>query len=135
MQNNRTKKVKIQSLERLSLRIAGMRLTCEYEAISEGEQTALALYFIRYIDGKDEYEKVKQGVCPTAEVVQALRKIGVGDWNGFDGQHPRYVLDGDMFQLKAAVNGGEEIRASGSANFPKGYYDLLHWLDERLVEV
>lgn len=42
--------------------------------------------------------------------------------------------DGHHVPFEATVNGGQMIRAEGSANFPKGYHKFVRALDAMLAE-
>ena len=111
----------ISSVEELSLRISGMRSEVIYELTESDGRAAITLYRIT------PYEKLleKNVMCDTGDILNLLNSCGVMGWNGFHGKHPRGVLDGDMFNFCARVNGGVVIKADGSANFPKGYRELL----------
>ncbi len=63
-----------------------------------------------------------------------MNTCGVLCRDGFHGKHPKNVSDGDMFNFTASVNGGQVIRADGSANFPKGYQDFVNYPDGLLTQ-
>ena len=125
---------KISSLEHLSFRLSWMRGITEFEIFCEGETCRVTQYRIFYSGEKKEKEPERQAKVPTHLVLKALNDCGVGCWNGFSGKHPKGVTDGTMFSFEATVNGGEEIRAGGSENFPKGYREWRTALEEMLGE-
>ena len=125
----RKKPIVIESVEKATLRVSGMRYACEYEIVASGDETTVSLY--RIVGNDRELEK---SVClPTSEVLDAMKNTGVGRWNGFFGPHPKNVSDGEMFDFEARVNGGEVVAADGSENFPKGYREFVGWLRKVLA--
>ena len=121
---------RISSVEELSLRISGMRSEVIYELTENDGRAAITLYRIT------PYEKLleKNVMCDTGDILNLLNSCGVMGWNGFHGKHPRGVLDGDMFDFCARVNGGVVIKADGSANYPKGYHEFVRTLNLMLAE-
>ena len=122
----------IRSFETINLRISGMRVTQEYEILCRGGETEVLLYQIFYANGKDERRLEKSAVVKTEEMLETLNSCGFSGWNGFKGEHPKNVSDGDMFRLEAVINDSEKIYAEGSANFPKGYSEFKKELNELL---
>ena len=118
--------------ETINLRISGMRVTQEYEIICRGGETEILLYQIFYANGKDERRLEKSAVVKTEKIIEILNSCGFSGWNGFKGEHPKNVSDGDMFRLEAVINNSEKIYAEGSANFPKGYSEFKKELNELL---
>lgn len=123
---------KIYSFEKINLRISGMRLTREYEIINKGEKTEIFLFHMNYKTGEEKRILEKTAEIETEEFIEFLNFCNFGTWNGFEGKHPKNVSDGEMFDLKAVINGGETLKANGSANFPKGYSDFIKELDRLL---
>ncbi len=123
----------ISSCESLTLRLSGMRLTEEYEITCDGDTAHISHYYFTYADGSEQRELQNSTDCPSEELVDILNECGFAKWNGFSGKHPKYVTDGTMFSLKATVNGGTEIRADGSENFPKNFHTFTYWLQEKLA--
>ena len=123
---------KVEKLESLLLRMSGMRGSQEYELNCRGEETELALYQIMYGNAEDRRKLLEKVSIKTDSVVETLNTYGLCDWDGFHGKHPKGVLDGMMFHLEAYVNGGQKVRAEGSANFPKNFRDFERWLGEML---
>ncbi len=121
---------KIESLVRFTLRISGMRMTYEYEAIADTETTTLTRYIFHF--GKTP-EREPNGTIKlkTSEVIEKLNELNIGGWDGFDGPHPKNVSDGEMFEFVAET---KEfcIRAVGSQNFPPNYREFKTWLNEQL---
>ena len=112
---------RISSVEKLSLKVSGMRGEVIYELTEKDGRAVLTLYRVT------TYEKLpeKTVACGTDEILDLLNSCGVIRWNGFHGKHPRGVLDGDMFDFCATVNGEVVIKAEGSACFPNGYRELV----------
>ena len=114
----------ISSVEEMTLTIRGMRGGRVYR-LEGGE-------LCRYREkSSGDLELEVKAAC---DLVSLMNTCGVLRWDGFHGKHPRGVLDGDMFDFRADVNGGVSIRANGSANFPKGYRELVRAFDEILRE-
>ena len=122
----------ITAFETLTLRESGMRVTQEYAAVAKGEKVEITLYRMHYASGKEEKRPEKSGVCTLEAFMHMLNTCKVGSWNGFHGEHPKYVTDGTMFILEASVNGGKRIFADGSQNFPKHYREFVEFLGENL---
>ena len=131
MENTENKE--IVSFETITLRESGMRYTVEYEFKQDGGHAEITEYGIRYIQGGgDERVPNRRAVCDTAKVLILLNRCDVLSWNGFNGPHPKDVLDGIMFSLSASVNGGVKIYARGSENFPEHYREFKDGLYELL---
>lgn len=124
--------IEIVSLEKLTLRISGMRLTRVYEILDTNGKAEISLYYMKCVPGGMEPELEKRAYAAMPEVTALLDSLGVGSWDGFVGRHPKNVRDGEMFELRAEVNGGESIYAHGSENFPKHYHELVRALDALL---
>ncbi|MBR3953812.1 MAG: hypothetical protein IKJ82_09460 [Oscillospiraceae bacterium] len=122
----------IRSFETINLRISGMRVTQEYEIICRSGETEILLYQIFYANGKDERRLEKNAVVKTEKMIEILNSCGFSGWDGFNGEHPKNVSDGDMFRLEAVINDSEKIYAEGSANFPKGYSEFIKELNKLL---
>ena len=110
-----------------------MRGVQEYEITAEDGRAAVTLYNMRYGGGKEERVPQKRATCSQAHILRLFNDCGLLSWDGFNGKHPRGVLDGIMFRLKATVNGTKTIEAQGSQNFPRhfhefrdGLYQILH---------
>ncbi|MBR3289380.1 MAG: hypothetical protein IKI63_01225 [Clostridia bacterium] len=122
----------ITSFEIVTLHLSGMRGMQEYEIVMKDGQAEVSLYFIRFVQSEDQRELALRGVCPEERMLKLLNDCRMMSWNGFNGPHPKWVLDGTQFRLTATVNGGKPIHASGSENFPKGYYEFERGLYEIL---
>ena len=122
----------ITDFESINLRFSGMRITEEYEILNKGENSEISHYYIKYTQGGEERELQKRAVCETKEVVDILNECSAGKWNGFQGKHPRGVMDGRMFTLEAKVNGGQKLYADGSENFPKNFNTFERFLNDKL---
>lgn len=112
---------KVESFERVTLRESGMRYTIEYEMVPKDGQAELTLYAIRFGDQEDRRVPEQTAVIPVQEALDLMNTCRLMSWDGFRGRHPRGVLDGIMFSMKAVVNDNHSISASGSENFPKQY--------------
>ena len=124
----------IESFESVLLRTSGMRGSTEYEAVKQGGKAVVSRYAIRYVDGKDQRVLEDRGTCSEARMLELLNACRLQSWNGFNGKHPKGVLDGMMFRLEAVVNDGEKIVAQGSENFPKHYREFTDGLYSILRE-
>lgn len=123
----------ITEFEEILLKVSGMRGTAEYEFTGSGEDVVLSRYRMKYVDGKEVREPDGRRLCEREAVLDLLEACGVRDWNGFAGNHPENILDGDIFSFRAEIN-GRIIQAEGSANYPEGYKDFLHKLNQWLAE-
>ncbi len=126
------KKPAVDSFGKILLKISGMRGSIEYEITDREGQTEISLYEFRYGNGAEERILEKQAFCKTDEFIAFLNECNIMRWDGFEGKHPRGVLDGRMFRFSAEVNGGTTIRANGSENFPRHFRDFENKLYEIL---
>ena len=129
------KKNQITSFDNIKIRVSGMRVTCEYHLAYDGEKAKIEFYFVKYDQGsrEDRLELDGSATVEMSVVLEKLNEVGILGWNGFSGKHPKNVLDGEMFRLEGVVN-GQNIRADGSANFPKNYHVFINWMDGILRE-
>ena len=123
---------KIVSFEIITLRETGMRGSTEYEIVEKDGNAALTQYVIRYTQGKDQRIPEKSAVVSTDMILEILNNCRILSWDGFNGPHPKGVLDGIMFRFDAIVNNGKKIYAHGSQNFPKHYREFRNALYEIL---
>ena len=124
----------ITSIEKMTLTVQGMRFCNVYEITNENGKTELRRFRKVYSNGADTLEPEASAVCDIADFIELMNTCGVICWDGFYGKHPKNVNDGTMFDFRAAVNGGQEIRAAGSQNFPKGYHDFVRELNKILSD-
>ena len=123
---------RIDSFERVTLRISGMRHVICIE-ITEKENMAEVSEYTPQFSGGQETRTLKRRVeCSKEEILKLLNRSKLLAWDGFSGKHPRHVLDGTMFRLDAVVNGGTTVHANGSQNFPRHYHDLTDELEKIL---
>ena len=140
MENNRLKdiigalrsRVKITSFDTVTLRRSGMRGATEDEIVMKDGMAEVSEYMIRFSQGKDERVLEKRVLCSGERVLAILNRCRMLSWDGFYGKHPRRIMDGMAFNLKAAVNGGKKIEARGSQNFPGRFREFTDWLYEIL---
>lgn len=127
-------KGKITSFEYVTLRTSGMRSTNEYEILMKDGKAELSLYSIRFNRGESEDDRVleKRAVFSADEALGLLNRCNLLSWDGFNGPHPKGVLDGIMFRFKAKFNGETTVTADGSENFPRHYRDFTDGLYELL---
>ena len=126
-------KKKIESLTTVSLSITGMRSHTEYEAVCDGTSVELSEY-CGFICSDESRRLMARTVCDSEAFVRLLNECGVPGWDGFQGKHPKFVKDGEMFSFEAVVDEGRRIRASGSENFPRGFHELRRGLAELLKD-
>ena len=120
----------IESFETVTLHLSGMRFTTEYEIVMNGKDAEVTEYEIRYEKEKGDVRvPQRKAVCSADTVLKLLNDCELLAWDGFFGAHPKDVKDGIMFLLKATVNGGKNIRAEGSENFPERFREFWHGLD------
>jgi len=123
---------KIESFSTVTLRESGMRGLTEYEIVMNGENAEISFYWINYTQGKDCRELDRRTVCGKETVIRLLNDCNVPSWDGFVGNHPKWVLDGTSFTFNASVNQGGKIYAHGSENFPKHYREFVNALNNFL---
>lgn len=126
---------KIRTFEIVTLRTSGMQPTVEYEITNDGERAEVSQYAVEYRDGETTRRPERRAVCDKAAVIRLMNQCRLFAWDGFDGKHPKHVKDGTQFVLKATVNGGKEIHAKGSQNFPRHYHEFTDGLREILKNV
>ena len=116
------RKKKIESFERMTLRVTGMRDDDEFEAVCCGDTVEVSLYRMYYAYNERRLEG--KSVCSTKDFIEMLNICNLANWDGFHGKHPKHVKDGTMFSMEATVDGETTIHADGSENFPRGYQNL-----------
>lgn len=119
---------RINTFDMITLRMSGMRFVTEHEIVMRDGKAEVSLYGIRYGQNKDERILEERTVCDQSIVLGLLNDCGLLSWDGFHGSHPKCVKDGIMFTLKAIVNDGKTIYATGSENFPKHFRDFTDGL-------
>lgn len=119
---------RINTFDMITLRMSGMRFVTEHEIVMRDGKAEVSLYGIRYGQNKDERILEERTVCDQSIVLELLNDCGLLSWDGFHGSHPKCVKDGIMFTLKATVNDGKTIYATGSENFPKHFRDFTDGL-------
>ena len=124
----------VTSVETITLTLRGMRGGYVYKLEGEGDVSELRRYRETYRDGKDELVLELSVPCDVQTMIALMNTCGILRWNGFHGKHPKNVSDGIMFCFEAEINGGQTIRADGSANYPKGYHEFVRTLNEMLAK-
>ena len=115
----------ITSYECICWSISGMRVSREYEIVKKGDEAEVTEYELRCVTGGGRERHMERRTrCSESQMLELLNSFPIMKWNGFNGKHPRGVLDGEMFLFKATVNEGKLIRAEGSENFPKGFQEF-----------
>lgn len=125
---------RIVSFETVTLRTSGMRGISEYEIVGKGGAAEVTQYGIRFRENAETRVPRRRAVCGEETVLKLLNDCKILSWDGFDGPHPRGVLDGIMFRFTASVNGGKTVSARGSQNFPRHYRDFTDGLYELLKD-
>ncbi len=124
----------VTSVEAMTLTLHGMRGSYVYKFESDNNATELRRYREVYIGEETRLALEGNVPCGRQTMTNLMNTCGIIRWDGFHGKHPKNVSDGIMFRFKATVNGGQIIRAEGSANFPKGYHEFVRALDTMLAE-
>ncbi len=102
---------------------ARMYMGIDYEIDANGEGKA----FVKIVDGSEE--TVLPADPGFIEDVEALLdEYRIAAWNGFRGVD-RYALDGESFSLGLTYADGSTVTASGSNEFPDGYFAFSGALD------
>lgn len=122
----------VTSVEEMTLTLRGMRGSFVYKLEEMDGKTKLCYYREVYSNNKDTLELLRSAECDRQGIIAIMNECAVMRWDGFHGKHPKNVHDGIMFTFKAAVNGGNELYADGSANFPKGYREFVEALNKML---
>ncbi len=110
-----------------------MRESFVYKITAEGDTVQLIRFREVISDGQLTLFPESRTSCDAAAMISLLNATDIIRWDGFHGKHPRGVRDGIMFTFSASVNGGRTVRADGSANFPKGYRELVRTLNAMLA--
>lgn len=129
----KTKIDKIESFEKVTLKISGMRHTSEYEAVMSDGMAELSEYSEVYSNSKDARKLERRAVFAPEIFVSLMNDCRFASWDGFSGVNSR-VLDGYMFTLTATVNGGGRIYAHGSNKSPNGYSEFVEGMNRLLDE-
>ncbi len=117
-----SKNQKIGSFEKVWIKTSNMCGVEEYEAIRDGSKVRVTAYSLRH--GGELRVPVQTSVCGADYFLDLLNRCGLLGWDGFYGRRPEGLLDGTDFSMEAFVD-GRVIHASGSANFPEGYHELM----------
>ena len=123
---------KLESFDVATLHLSGMRYICDYEITREGETAVLIRYDLRFEPEGDRRVPRVRAERPFEEALAVFNRCGVLGWNGFNGPHPRGVLDGIMFRFTLVSEGKKIVSASGSQNFPRRFYDLREYIETTL---
>jgi len=124
----------VTSVEAMTLTLRGMRGGYVYSFEGEEGVTELRRYRESYRGGEDELVLETSVPCGAQTMIDLMNTCGILRWDGFQGKHPKNVSDGIMFRFEATVNGGQTVRADGSANFPRGYHEFVRALNAMLAE-
>ena len=124
--------VKIKSFETVTLHTIGMRHVTDYEIVMNGDEAEVSQYAVGYRDGEKARQLEKRAVCSAEYALKLMNKCRLLSWDGYHGKHPKGIKDGTNFILKATVNEGKEIYATGSQRFPRHYGDFRDGLREIL---
>lgn len=125
---------KIDSFEKITLNLSGMRYMTEFELLMKDGKAEVSQYGFKFVPGKDQRVLQKRVTCDAQTALELLNGCNVLSWDGFYGAHPRGVKDGTMFTLKATVNEGKSIYASGSQNFPRNFDEFTDGLHKILSD-
>lgn len=129
----RGSKKEVTSAEEMTLVLRGMRGGVVYKFEGEGDAAELRRYREVYASGKCDLALETEVPCGEKMMTELMNTGDVLRWDGFHGKHPKNVHDGMMFTFSATVNGGQTIRAEGSANFPRGYHEFIRALNAMLT--
>ena len=124
--------VKIKSFETVMLHTSGMRHVTDYEIVNRGDEAEISQYAVGYRDGEEVRQLQKRAVCSAKRALKLMNKCRLLSWDGFHGKRPKGIKDGTIFILKANVNEGKEIYATGSQRFPRHYRVFKDGLNEIL---
>ncbi|MBO4500620.1 MAG: hypothetical protein J5760_00155, partial [Clostridia bacterium] len=92
---------RIDSFEMIKYHMSGMRFIHDYEILPEGEKAVISLYLPNFRRDEEERKLLCRCELPMDKMLDILNQNKIGSWNGFDGPHPRGVLDGIMFRFEA----------------------------------
>lgn len=125
--------ITVESFEKITLTMSGMRSIDEYEIICSGDKVEIAQYLVYYTKDNDR-EAVNKAEYDTAKFISFLNECKIGSWDGFYGKNPRGVKDGYMFRFTAEINGGKVISAEGSNNYPSHFSEFRQGLTRLLYD-
>lgn len=129
-----TKIDKISDFTFITLKINGMRFSCEYEMTNDGKTVTVSLYQKICVPDGWKRQLQKRTECSIDKALLLLNDCNLHKWNNFHGKHPKNVHDGIMFTLEANVNSGIRIHADGSENFPEHFSDFRNGITNLLNE-
>ena len=95
-------------------------------------EAEVSQYAVGYRDGEKVRQLEKRAVCSAEYALKLMNKCRLLSWDGYHGKHSKGIKDGTNFILKATVNEGKEIYATGSQRFPRHYGDFRDGLREML---
>ena len=113
--------VKIKSFKKVTLHTSGMRHVTDYEIVNRGDEAEISQYAVGYCDGEEVRQLQKRAAISAKRALKLMNKCRLLSWDGFHGKRPKGIKDGTNFILKATVNEGKEIYATGSQRFPPRY--------------
>lgn len=122
----------IKSFETVTLHTSGMRHVTDYEIVMKDDNAEVSQYAVGYRDGEELRWLQKRAVISAKRALKLMNKCHLLLWDGFHGKRPKGIKDGTNFILKATVNEGEKIYATGSQRFPPHYRDFTGGLYEIL---
>lgn len=115
----------ITSFASCELRLSGMREISIFVIEPQGESANLSLYRPDFASKERDARILEERVtCPLEKMIALFNDCNVLKWDGFDGPHPKGLLDGTMFQFKLDLGDGRVVTAHGSQNFPSHFHDL-----------
>lgn len=124
----------ITSVESMEIEIFSMEGCQKYEFVNENGKGELRYYNDYTTNTRPNYQLESSVECDPDEFAELMNTCKVPKWDGFHGKHPQDVMDGASFGFTANVNNGKTIEASGSANYPKGYGDLIYAMKNMLKD-
>ena len=115
------KRENVESFEKITLTMSGMRAIDEYEVINTGDTVEISQYLRYYTHDENDRQLIKRTSYDTEKFIDFINECRIMKWNGFNGKNPPGVRDGYMFSFTAEVNNGTKIKASGSNNYPSNF--------------
>ncbi len=119
----------VESFSVITIEMTSTSSRVELEVV-RGESTAeVSVYDKRW--GSDERHLRGRAECDTDTVLAILNECDLMGLDGFNGERPPDLLDGETFMLNATVNGERRISARGSGCSPEG----IDKLESKLFDI
>ncbi|MBR4182114.1 MAG: hypothetical protein IKR86_03325 [Candidatus Methanomethylophilaceae archaeon] len=113
---NPRRKIPVESFSTVKVEVSGMCIGFTMEAVRTETGVQVSKYSMSWTPEKRLL--LGRAECGADEFIALLNECDLIGWNGFVGERPPGLLDGDSFVLEATVNGDLRVSAHGSGILP-----------------